>query len=206
MSFRTDSTFADLFIPSPNSEERANNCKIDLLILHYTATESTTHALNWLTEPESRVSSHYLVGENGGIIQMVQEKDRAWHAGDSYWAGESDINSCSIGIEIQNLGHDSGLPAYPDIQMQSVIRLCLDIITRHSIPVERVLGHSDVAPHRKRDPGENFDWARLYRSGIGYWVAPIPPGEEEGLKRGDEGKDVALLQSDLKSFGFKIDV
>ncbi len=206
MSLRTDSTFADIFIPSPNCEERANYRKIDLLLLHYTATETTTAALNWLTKPESKVSSHYLIGENGGILQLVHEKHRAWHAGESFWAGEGDINACSIGIEIQNLGHDFGLPAYPEIQMQAVIRLCLDIVSRHSIPLERVLGHSDVAPQRKRDPGEHFDWARLYRSGIGHWVAPVPPGDDEGLKLGDREDAVADLQSDLKLLGFKIEV
>ncbi|MGI9381342.1 MAG: N-acetylmuramoyl-L-alanine amidase [Methyloligellaceae bacterium] len=204
MSLKTDSPFADIFIPSPNFEPRKGEPGIDLLLLHYTATETSTEALQWLTNSESKVSSHYLIGENGGVVQMVHEKDRAWHAGDSYWDGEADINSCSIGVEIQNLGHDHDLPDFPDVQMTAVVRLCLDIVSRHKIPPHRVLAHSDVAPHRKRDPGECFDWARLYRAGIGLWVAPSAPVDDVICQIGDSSDAVREIQSILTRVGYKV--
>lgn len=160
------------FVPSPNFGVRADECEIDLLLLHYTATPTGEDALHWLTTPESQVSSHYLIYEDGTIIQMVGEEHRAWHAGVSIWQGMRDINSCSIGIEIQNLGQGGDgqeLPPYPEAQMRAVEELCLDIMARHSISPARVLGHSDVAPGRKLDPGPHFDWARLAQKGIGIW-------------------------------------
>ena len=204
MSLKTDSPFADIFVPSPNYEPRKAGPGIDLLLLHYTATETSTEALQWLTNSTSKVSSHYLIGENGGVVQMVHEKDRAWHAGDSFWDGETDINSRSIGIEIQNLGHDHDLPEYPDTQMTAIVRLCLDIVSRHTIPPHRVLAHSDVAPHRKRDPGEHFDWARLYRAGIGLWVAPSAPGDEIICQTGETSDAVREIQSCLSRIGYKV--
>jgi len=134
-----------------------------MLILHYTGMESSESALDWLTREEAKVSCHYLVDEEGRIAQIVPEGERAWHAGQSRWAGETDLNSRSIGIEIHNPGHDFSYPEFPETEMLAVEELCLDILSRHAIPADRVLAHSDVAPGRKRDPGEQFDWALLQR-------------------------------------------
>src|SRR5690606_31542336 len=126
-------------------------------------------------------------------------------AGVSHWAGEDDINSCSIGIEIQNAGHDFGYPDFPDAQMQAVEALCVDIVARNPIPPERVLAHSDVAPARKIDPGEKFDWGRLARAGVGLWVEPVAIGDDAGLRQGDEGEAVKTLQQDLRRYGYGIE-
>jgi len=177
-----------------------------MLILHYTGMEQADAALDWLTREESRVSCHYLIDEEGRITQMVRESERAWHAGQSSWAGETDLNSCSIGIEIHNPGHEFGYPDFPDAQMHAVETLCLDILGRHAIRPERVLAHSDIAPGRKRDPGEKFDWARLAKSGIGLHVPPAPLGDDAGLGLGDEGEAVAHLQRGLARFGYGVEV
>ena len=158
MTAAPDSPLATLWCPSPNVEARRDDRKPDMLILHYTGMESAEAALDWLTRQESGVSCHYLVDEEGRIAQLVLESERAWHAGQSLWAGETDLNSCSIGIEIHNPGHDFDYPDFPDTEMRAVEALCLDIMSRHAIPPARVLAHSDVAPGRKRDPGEKFDW------------------------------------------------
>jgi N-acetylmuramoyl-L-alanine amidase len=177
-----------------------------MLILHYTGMDSAEAALDWLTRPESGVSCHYLVDEEGRIAQLVSESERAWHAGQSRWAGETDINSCSIGIEIHNPGHEFDHPDFPDAEMLSVEALCRDILSRHAIPPDRVLAHSDVAPGRKRDPGEKFDWRRLARAGIGLWVPPAPIEDDQGLGPGDEGETVAALQRDLLAYGYGVEV
>ena len=156
------------FIKSENYNARKSD-NIDMLILHYTATKDAAEAVDIMTDPAREVSAHYLVCEDGRIIQLVDEKHRAWHAGKSYWQGDTDINSRSIGIEIQNLGHDGGCPKYPKAQMLAVKKLCQDILSRHPIPPEHVLGHSDVAPGRKIDPGEHFPWENLAKAGIGRW-------------------------------------
>ena len=155
---------------SPNVGDRKAGQKIDTLILHYTGMSDATKACDWLCNEESEVSCHYLVDEQGGIVQMVDEQARAWHAGLSSWHGEEDMNSASIGIEIQNPGHFAGYPDFPQGQMLTVIALCKDIIARHGIAARRVLAHSDVAPGRKIDPGEAFDWEFLARLGIGQMV------------------------------------
>ena len=191
MTAAPDSPLATLWCPSPNREARRNGRAPDLLLLHYTGMESAEGALDWLTRPGSGVSCHYLVDEEGRIAQLVREEERAWHAGQSLWAGEIDINSCSIGIEIHNPGHDFDYPDFTDAEMRAVEALCLDILSRHAIPPHRVLAHSDVAPGRKRDPGEKFDWARLARAGIGLWVPPAPLEGDAGLGPGDEGEAVS---------------
>jgi N-acetylmuramoyl-L-alanine amidase len=201
-----DSQLATLWCPSPSYGTRNNGRTIDMLVLHYTGMESSDAALDWLTREESKVSAHYLVDEAGRISQLVAEADRAWHAGLGSWAGETDLNSCSIGIEVHNPGHEFGCPDFPDVQMQAVEALCLDILGRYAIPPERVLGHSDVAPGRKRDPGERFDWARLARAGIGLWVEPAPLGSDEGFGLGDESEAVAHLQRAFQEFGYGIEV
>jgi N-acetylmuramoyl-L-alanine amidase len=206
MTVAPDSKLATLWCPSPNRDARVGGRVPDMLILHYTGMESAEAALDWLTREEAKVSAHYLVDEEGRITQIVAEEERAWHAGQSHWAGEIDLNSCSIGIEIHNPGHDFDYPDFGDVQMQAVEALCLDILKRHAIPSDRVLAHSDIAPGRKRDPGEKFDWARLGRSGIGLWVEPVAVGGDEGLGQGDEGEDVAELQRALLEYGYGVEV
>jgi N-acetylmuramoyl-L-alanine amidase len=190
---------------SPNSGERANNQKPTYLILHYTGMADAQKACDWLCDERSEVSSHYLVDEQGGIVQMVSEDKRAWHAGVSSWHGESDINSVSIGVEIQNRGHGDAYHDFPAAQMQAVADLCLDIITRHTIAPRNVLAHSDVAPGRKVDPGEKFDWSYLARSGVGNWVEPEPLGGGSFLQRGDSGDPVLALQGMLRMYGYGVD-
>lgn len=192
--------------PSPNFNERPEGRRPDILLLHYTGMASAEAAVARLCDPAAKVSSHYLVDEAGRIIRMVPEHLRAWHAGVGHWAGESDINGCSIGIEIANGGHEFGSPPYPDIQMRAVEALCRDILSRHPIAPRRVLGHSDIAPGRKADPGEWFDWARLARAGIGLWVRPEPVIEGPGLRKGDRGDTVAELQFMLGDYGYGIEV
>ena len=161
-----------------------------MLIMHYTAMDNAEWAIRHLCDEDSRVSCHYLIDEQGNITQMVGESERAWHAGISHWAGEDDLNSASIGIEICNLGHEQGYPDFPDAQMESVIALSQDILARHEIPPRRVLGHSDIAPRRKKDPGEKFNWPLLAQNGIGHWVTPAEIGEDSGFGLRDEGEQV----------------
>ena len=144
--------------------------------------------------------------EDGRIDQLVPEARRAWHAGVSSWKGATDINSHAIGIEIVNPGHEFGYRDFPDAQIDAVIALCRDIVTRHDIPPERVLAHSDVAPARKEDPGERFPWARLADAGIGRWIEPAPIHAGTTLKIGDRGSTVAELQRALFRFGYAADV
>jgi N-acetylmuramoyl-L-alanine amidase len=206
MTVAPDSPLATLWCPAANREPRANGRKPDMLVLHYTGMESAEAALDWLTREESKVSCHYLVDEAGRITQMVRESERAWHAGQSLWAGETDLNSCSIGIEIHNPGHDFDYPDFPDVQMRAVVALARDILSRHAIPPGRVVAHSDIAPGRKRDPGEKFAWAALAQAGIGLFVAPLPAGADQGLGLGDEGSAVLELQQDLAAFGYGVEV
>jgi N-acetylmuramoyl-L-alanine amidase len=141
-----------------------------LIVLHYTGMASGPSAVDWLCNPASKVSCHYLVDVDGSIVQMVGEDQRAWHAGVSSWHGVVDVNSASIGIEIQNEGHSGGLPHFPSVQMQAVALLCLDIMVRHGFSPHQVVAHSDIAPGRKVDPGEAFDWDYLAARGVGQVV------------------------------------
>ncbi len=188
--------------PSPNCEPRSDNRAPDMLILHYTATETADMAIRWLANPVSKVSCHYVVDDEGAITRMVAERERAWHAGVSYWRGDRDINSRSIGIEIQNVGPSGGYPDFPEVQMRAVVALCADIVRRNRIRPENVLGHSDVAPFRKVDPGEKFDWLRLARAGVGLWVEPVPAGHDAALGVGSAGPEVAKLQRRLARLGY----
>jgi N-acetylmuramoyl-L-alanine amidase len=154
---------------SPNFDERPAGQPIDILMLHYTGMPSAEASLARLCDPAAKVSAHYLVEEDGTVWQLVDEAHRAWHAGLGYWAGATDINARSIGIELQNPGHEFGYRPFPDAQMRALIGLAQGILARHPIPPARVLGHSDTAPTRKEDPGELFDWQRLARKGIGLW-------------------------------------
>ena len=204
-AFAPDFTGADVR-PSPNSGERRDGRQPDMIILHYTGMPTAEGALDWLVSPQSEVSSHYFIHEDGRILQLVPESRRAWHAGRSFWKGETDINSCSIGIEIANAGHPGGLPDFPNAQIDAVIRLCRDIVARRSIAAERVLAHSDVAPVRKVDPGENFPWYRLAASGVGLWVDPTPIAGGRFFQRGDAGPPVEALQAMLALFGYNTPV
>jgi N-acetylmuramoyl-L-alanine amidase len=201
-----DSALVDAVEPSPNIEPRRNNARPSILLLHYTGLVSMAKAIHWLTCSESRVSCHYAVDSDGRVTQMVAEDMRAWHAGEAVWAGETDINSASIGIEIQNPGHELGYPDFPEAQMRAVELLCRDLVVRHAIKAERVLAHSDVAPARKKDPGEKFPWGRLARAGIGHWVAPAPAcASEPGLGLGACGPEVVALQTALLRYGYGIE-
>jgi N-acetylmuramoyl-L-alanine amidase len=161
--------------PSPNHGPRGEPARIDMLVLHYTGMRTATAALERLCDPVARVSAHYLVEEDGTIRRLVPEHRRGFHAGVSCWEGEGDLNFVSLGIEIVNPGHEWGYRPFPEAQMASLEVLCRDLVTRYSIPPHRFVGHSDIAPERKSDPGEFFDWARLARSGIGIWPEAFPP-------------------------------
>ncbi|MGE0211540.1 MAG: N-acetylmuramoyl-L-alanine amidase [Parvibaculaceae bacterium] len=201
MSFKAASAS---WLRSPNFGERRGGRSVDLLLLHYTGMPSTEAACRWLCDPASQVSCHYLVDEQGLVTQMVAEEMRAWHAGISSWKGESDINSCSIGIEIANPGHEWGYVDFPEKQVRSVVDLCLDILSRHPIPPERVLAHSDVAPERKTDPGEKFPWGLFASEGIGHWVEPAPLDGRIVCRPGDGGDEVAELRRKLSVYGYGI--
>ena len=159
--------------PSPNFDPRPEGAPIDILVLHYTGMRTAGEALARLCDPEAKVSAHYTVDEEGQIYRHVDESKRARHAGVSWWAGERDVNSRSIGIEIVNPGHEFGYVPFPDTQIAAVIGLAHDILARHPIPPHRVVGHSDVAPARKMDPGELFPWAYLAQNGIGLYPSDI---------------------------------
>lgn len=200
------SPLAHDFVLSPNVEARRGGRPVDMLLLHYTGMASAAAARGWLCNARSGVSCHYLVDEEGRITQMVGEEMRAWHAGVSSWRGEADTNSRSIGIEIHNLGHALGYTAFPAPQMSAVAALGRDIISRHDIAPAMVLAHSDVAPARKIDPGERFDWRYLHRNGIGHWVEPFPPMPGACLGVGEEGEAVMRLQGLLAEYGYGIAV
>lgn len=186
--------------PSPNFNERAG--PPDILLLHYTGMESGEAAIARLRDPEAKVSAHYVVEEDGRIFTLVAEERRAWHAGVSFWKGERDINGRSIGIEIVNPGHEFGYRPFPDPQIAAVIALTADIRTRWMIPDGNIIGHSDVAPNRKIDPGELFPWKALAQAGHGLWVEPDPaPGAP--LAEGAEGAGVFAFQAGLTRLGYE---
>jgi N-acetylmuramoyl-L-alanine amidase len=175
-----------------------------MILLHYTGMEFAHDALYRLCDAKSRVSSHYFVEENGAVVQLVPEMRRAWHAGLSTWQGDTDINSRSIGIEIVNRGHDFGYPDFPKRQIAAVITLCRGILKRHPMRPDHVVGHSDVAPSRKRDPGEKFPWKLLAVSGVGIWVEPSPIIAGRTIAEGDKGDAVTNLQQSLSDYGFGV--
>jgi N-acetylmuramoyl-L-alanine amidase len=191
---------------SANFGPRRDGRRPDMIVLHYTGMRSGAEAEAWLCDPASEVSSHYLVHEDGHVVQMVREADRAWHAGKSSWQGETDVNSRSIGIEIVNRGHQLGYEDFPDRQVDAVTALCRGISRRHSVPAERTLAHSDVAPGRKIDPGEKFPWRRLAAAGIGHFVEPSPVRAGNALAPGAYGRPVEELQSMLEIYGYGIEI
>lgn len=204
--FSSDSALVDAVSPSPNHGERRGFARPDMLILHYTGMPSAAAAVALLRNPASEVSCHYVVEESGRILQLVPESRRAWHAGASCWRGERDVNSASIGVEICNPGHDGGLPDFPDRQIKCVIALCRDVASRFAIRPERILAHSDVAPGRKRDPGENFPWERLAHAGVGHWAEPAAPEPIPIYARAQEGPPVRGLQSLLALYGYDLEL
>jgi len=205
-SFEPDTMLVHEVVPSPNYGERVGDRLPDMILLHYTGMPDSGKALERLCSPEHEVSCHYFVTEEGRIIQCVPEAFRAWHAGEGSWAGETDINSCSIGIEIANPGHDNGYPDFPRRQIAAVTALCRAILRRRYIRPERILAHSDVAPSRKRDPGEKFPWMVLHRAGIGLWVKPAPLVPGPSFEFGDSGDAVQNFQSALRDYGYGIQV
>lgn len=206
-TFTPDSFIAAEVKPAANFDERKDARLPDMILLHYTGMQTGEAALERLCAKESKVSAHYVVFENGHIVQCVPEALRAWHAGVSSWAGETDINSRSIGIEIVNPGHEFGYTVYPLRQIAAVISLCKSILTRRGpIAADRILGHSDVAPSRKQDPGEKFPWELLSESGVGHWVRAAPL-DLAGItiKPGDRGDGVTRLQRTLRTYGYGIE-
>jgi len=202
---KPDSALVGALHPSPNFELRRGVGQPDMLLLHYTGLKSCAKAIDWLSRPESKVSCHYVVDEAGQITQMVAEDQRAWHAGLASWHDETDINSASVGIEVHNAGHELGYPEFPEAQMLALEALCADIIARHGIRPERVLAHSDVAPKRKKDPGEKFPWARLAGKGIGHWVEPVPVNQADpGIARDAAGPLVGDVQAMLARYGYGV--
>jgi N-acetylmuramoyl-L-alanine amidase len=182
--------------PSPNHGSRGEQPRIDMLVLHYTGMRSAAAALDRLCDQAARVSSHYVVDEDGTVWRLVPEERRAWHAGVSYWAGERDLNALSIGVEIVNPGHEWGYRPFPELQMAAVETLCRDILARRAIPADRIVGHSDIAPDRKMDPGELFDWPRLARAGIGIWP---PCGAAD-----EPANDAAQAPAGLAAIGYDV--
>lgn len=192
------------WVPAVNFNERRGGQKPDILLLHYTGTPTADYAIELLTTDAGQVSCHYLVHEDGRIVHMVDEDLRAWHAGASSWEGRNDVNSRSIGIEIVNPGHGADYRDFPDAQIEAVIALSQDIVSRHGIAPRRVLAHSDVAPGRKVDPGERFPWASLAEAGVGLW--PDDGTDEAGrcLEEGDTGARVLELSRNLAAYGYDV--
>jgi len=157
---------------SPNRDTRPPGTPIDMLVIHYTGMPTAEAALARLCDPDAKVSAHYLLHEDGTVVTLVPETERAWHAGVSYWRGNTDINARSIGIELVNPGHEFGYRSFPEPQMAALEALAQAILSRYAIPARNVVGHSDVAPDRKQDPGELFDWCRMAKTGIGIWPRP----------------------------------
>jgi len=185
--------------PSPNFDVRKT--PPDILVLHYTGMPTGEEALARLRDPEARVSSHYLVEEDGRIFRLVPEERRAWHAGASSWRGQRDVNGASVGIEIVNPGHEFGYRRFPQAQIDAVIALVSDVRGRWSIEDGSIVGHSDIAPTRKEDPGELFPWKKLAQAGHGLW-AEAPPAPGAPLGEGEEGAGVFALQAGFTRLGY----
>lgn len=212
-TFAPDSPLVTALAPSPNHGARTGGASPDTIVLHYTGLrrgdvedawrrDPGGEALRWLCDPRSQVSSHYVVTEEGGVLQLVPESRRAWHAGQSFWRGSTDLNTHSIGVEIVNAGHHADLPEFPQAQISAVIALCRDVMARRAITPARVLAHSDVAPGRKIDPGERFPWSALAQAGVGHWVEPAPLQEGRSFGPGEEGQPVRALQALLALYGY----
>jgi N-acetylmuramoyl-L-alanine amidase len=183
-------TLAPRDLPSPNHDARPDGARIETLVLHYTGMRSAEEAIARLRDPAAKVSSHYVVEEDGTIWRLVPEARRAFHAGVSHWRGRVGLNATSIGIEIVNPGHEWGYRPFPALQMAAVCDLCLGILTRHpAIAPWGVVAHSDIAPDRKQDPGEFFDWQGLAANGVGLF----PPVAQQPARTPEEAEAPALL-------------
>ena len=195
-------------IDSPNCDMRPNHVVIDTIVMHYTGMRTGEEALARLCDPLAKVSAHYMVETDGTLYRLVAEQKQAWHAGISCWNGKAAVNENSIGIEIVNPGHEFGYRAFPAVQMDAVRALCQDILTRYSIKPQNIVGHSDIAPSRKSDPGELFDWAFLAAHGIGHWVdmPKIKYANKLVASPGDESVTVATFQRMLLDYGYHIRV
>jgi len=186
---------------SPNHDSR-NGQAVDILVMHYTDMHTCIDAVTRLCDPASRVSAHYVISLEGEVFRLVDESERAWHAGESHWRGNSNINARSIGIEISNPGHSEGYTPFPQVQMDAVLELSKGILSRHAIPAQNVVGHSDVAFLRKQDPGELFDWKWLAQHGVGIFPEHVKPLMGHEWKRGDKGTTVMRLQQALANWGY----
>lgn len=187
---------------SPNFGERRSGLVPSHLILHYTGMPDGGAAEDWLCNIRSEVSAHYVVHEEGRVVQLVPEEMRAWHAGRSCWRGIEDINSASIGIELVNPGHFFGYPDFPEAQIGALIALCKGIMRRWPIRPENVLAHSDVAPGRKIDPGEKFPWNLLHAAGIGHYVPPVPITADQEEPAAHTARQVQRMLAD---YGYALD-
>jgi N-acetylmuramoyl-L-alanine amidase len=173
-------------LPSPNHDDRPADAPIDMLVLHYTGMRSPQEAIDRLRDPRTGVSAQYVVEEDGAVLRLVPEVRRAFHAGASFWRGHTALDGRSIGIGIVNSGHGWGYRDFTVLQLAAVCDLCLDILSRHPIPARNIVGHSDVAPHRKWDPGERFDWRSLAENGVGLWPADISVSDANDEVRPDD--------------------
>jgi N-acetylmuramoyl-L-alanine amidase len=189
-------------LPSPNHDERLPGTPIDMLILHYTGMKTAQEAIDRLRDPATGVSSHYVVDEDGAILRLVPEQRRAHHAGVSHWRGHNNLNARSIGIKVVNPGQEWGYRDFPVLQLAAVCDLCLAALARHPIPARNVIAHSDVAPDRKQDPGEKFDWRSLAENGVGLW-----PHDAEDLGTGGVADAGALIEvrRTLAEVGYRIE-
>ncbi|WP_262690979.1 N-acetylmuramoyl-L-alanine amidase [Kordiimonas aestuarii] len=191
--------------PSPNWNERPAGAVIDTVVLHYTGMATGQVALERLCDKVAQVSAHYLIEEDGRVFALVPEEKRAWHAGVSRWRGVDNLNHTSIGIELVNPGHDFGYRAFPEAQVTSLLSLLEGINTRHHINRHGYVGHSDIAPDRKQDPGDLFPWQRLARHGFGLW--PQVGGADVTViaKRGQKNVNVVKFNKQLGIIGYSID-
>jgi N-acetylmuramoyl-L-alanine amidase len=185
--------------PSPNFGERRGGAGIGLVVLHYTVLECAA-ALERLRDPGAEVSAHYLIDRDGTLFSLVEEPARAWHAGAGEWQGAGDVNSRSIGIELVN----SGAEPFSEPQMQALERLLRELLDRHRLTARAVIGHSDMAPERKADPGSRFDWRRLALQGLSVWPGlPGAPAPDPAPGPGEAGaQDTAGFLADLRAFGY----
>ncbi len=191
-------------LPSPNHDARPDGVPIDMLILHYTGMKSARGAIDRLRDPAAKVSSHYVVDEDGAVVRLVPETRRAWHAGVSHWRGHAALNGRSIGIEIVNPGHEWGYRDFPVLQFAALCDLCLTILARHPIPRRNVIGHSDVAPDRKEDPGERFDWQALAENGVGLWPVGVADRGVGGTIR--DAASLRPVRAALAEIGYRLAV
>ena len=182
---------------SPNYNDRKSGVRLQYVVLHYTGMPDAASALARLCDPAAEVSAHYMIDEDGTVYALVDEAHRAWHAGKSFWRGETDINSASIGIELVNPGHEFGYRPFPNAQIAALNLLLRDIVTRNGLdPKTCLLGHSDIAPERKQDPGELFPWQDLAQEGLGLQATDLP---EIDLS---VGTDISKLQATLRGIGY----